>query len=309
MSPPDTPVIAVPADGVMGGDYMEGIRLCLQTLAERLVRRDAEKKPDTVNLIGEVGVNYNNAVDYLTLTRLLGGMGIRVGCRFLGDCTVEELRDLCAAPLNLLAADSEDNRRLKSWLEREYGCVFLEGVLPVGFRETRDFLLRIGRFFGREKEAEALIRREEESCREELQRLRPLLQGKRVMMTAINTNLDWLLDAAEDCGVEFVWVGVLNYLRRELHITDRRDRKLRIEEITGFGPLAERIRELQPDLVLTNYTAGLPEGDYLTDALPMTQPIGFRSGLEVLRRWVTLEKETGEGEWIHDGELFGKYYA
>ncbi len=309
MSTPDTPVIAVPADGVMGGDYMEGIRLCLQTLAERLVRRDAEKKPDTVNLIGEVGVNYNNAVDYLTLTRLLGGMGIRVGCRFLGDCTVEELRDLCAAPLNLLAADSEDNRRLKSWLEREYGCVFLEGVLPVGFRETRDFLLRIGRFFGREKEAEALIRREEESCREELQRLRPLLQGKRVMMTAINTNLDWLLDAAEDCGVEFVWVGVLNYLRRELHITDRRDRKLRIEEITGFGPLAERIRELQPDLVLTNYTAGLPEGDYLTDALPMTQPIGFRSGLEVLRRWVTLEKETGEGEWIHDGELFGKYYA
>ena len=109
--------------------------------------------------------------------------------------------------------------------------------------------------------------------------------------------------------MEFVWVGVLNYLRRELHITDRRDRKLRIEEITGFGPLAERIRELQPDLVLTNYTAGLPEGDYLTDALPMTQPIGFRSGLEVLRRWVTLEKETGEGEWIHDGELFGKYYA
>ena len=309
LSTPETPVIAVPADGVIGGDYMEGIRLCLHTLAEKLVRRDAPTQPRTVNLIGEVGVSYYTESDYRTLRRLLEGMGISIGCRFLGDCTAEELRNLTAAPLNLLATDSQDNLELKAWLESEYGCRFKPGTLPIGFRATRDFLLELGDFFDCREEAEALIAREEADYRREIEVLRPLLRGKRVLMTTINANQDWLLDAAEDCGMEFVWIGVLNYLRRELHVTDRKERFSAIEEITGARQVEEKIRELKPDLVLGNFTAGKGEGDYLTDTLPMTQPIGFGSGLTVLRRWAQLNKNESEGEWKNDERWFQEYYA
>ena len=309
LSTPETPVIAVPADGVIGGDYMEGIRLCLHTLAEKLVRRDAPPRPRTVNLIGEVGVSNNTEVDYQTLRRLLGGMGISIGCRFLGDCTAQELRNLLSAPLNLLATDSQDNLELKAWLEAEYGCRFRPGCLPIGFRATRDFLLELGDFFRCRPEAEALVAREEADYRREIETLRPLLQGKRVLMTTINANLDWLLDAAEDCGMEFVWIGVLNYLRRELRITDRQERNAVIQEITGGEIGEQRIRELRPDMVLGNYTARADRGEYVTDTLPMTQPIGFGSGLTVLRRWAQLNKDEREGEWEHDRIWFEKYYA
>jgi nitrogenase subunit NifH/nitrogenase molybdenum-iron protein alpha/beta subunit len=309
LSTPETPVIAVNADGVLGGDYMEGIRLCLHRLAERLVRRDAPVKPRTVNLIGEVGVSNYTESDYRTLRRLLGDMGITIGCRFLGDCTAEELRGLLSAPLNLLATDSQDNLELKEWLEGEYGCRFHPGTLPIGFRATRDFLLALGDFFGCRSEAEALIAREEADYRREIEALRPLLQGKRVLMTTINANLDWLLDAAEDCGMEFVWIGVLNYLHRELRVTDRAERFSRIQEIAGGDTVERRIRELRPDMVLGNYTARLTEGDYLTDTLPMTQPIGFGSGLAVLRRWAQLNKNTREGEWQNDEAWFQTYFA
>ena len=309
LSTPETPVIAVPADGVIGGDYMEGIRLCLHTLAEKLVRRDAPLRPRTVNLIGEVGVSNNTEVDYQTLRRLLGSMGISIGCRFLGDCTAAELRDLLSAPLNLLATDSQDNLELKAWLETEYGCRFRPGCLPIGFRATRDFLLELGEFFGCRREAEALIAREEADYRREIAALRPLLQGKRVLMTTINANLDWLLDAAEDCGMEFVWIGVLNYLHRELRITDRQERHAVIEEITGGDIVEQRIRALRPDMVLGNYTARAEGGDYIADTLPMTQPIGFGSGLSVLRRWAQLNKNEREGEWENDRIWFEQYYA
>ena len=309
LSTPETPVIAVQADGVMGGDYMEGIRLCLHRLAEKLADRAAPERPNTVNLIGEVGVSYNSEPDYRTLSRLLGAMGISIGCRFLGDCTAEELRNLTAAPLNLLATDSQDNLELKQWLETEYGCRFKSGTLPIGFRATRDFLLELGDFFGCRAAAEALVEREAEDYRREIAALRPALARKRVLMTTINANQDWLLDAAEDCGMEFVWIGVLNYLRRELHITDRPDRFSAIQEITGARQVEEKIRELKPDLVLGNFTAAKGEGDYLTDTLPMTQPIGFDSGLAVLRRWARLNKDTGEGAWKHDEQWFKEYYA
>ena len=309
LSTPETPVIAVKTDGVLGGDYMEGIRLCLHRLAERLVRRDVPVKPRTVNLIGEVGVSNNTEVDYRTLRRLLGSMGISIGCRFLGDCTARELGDLLSAPLNLLASDSQDNLDLKAWLESEYGCRFHPGVLPVGFRATRDFLLSLGDFFACREEAEALVAREEADYRREIEALRPLLQGKRILMTTINANLDWLLDAAEDCGMEFVWIGVLNYLRRDLHVTDRRERFSVLEEITGGDTVEQRIRELRPDMVLGNYTARVAGADYLSDTLPMTQPIGFGSGLTVLRRWAQLNKNTREGEWEHDEAWFRTYFA
>ena len=309
LSTPETPVIAVPADGVLGGDYMEGIRLCLHTLAEKLVRRDAPLRPRTVNLIGEVGVSNNTQVDYQTLRRLLGEMGISIGCRFLGDCTAQELRDLLSAPLNLLATDSQDNLELKAWLETEYGCRFHPGCLPIGFRATRNFLLELGDFFGCREEAEALISREEADYRREIESLRPLLQGKRILMTTINANLDWLLDAAEDCGMEFVWIGVLNYLHRDLRITDRQERNAVIREITGGDIVEQRIRELKPDMVLGNYTARAAGGEYIADTLPMTQPIGFGSGLTVLRRWAQLNKNEREGEWEHDRVWFEQYFA
>ena len=309
LSTPETPVIAVQADGVLNGDYMEGIRLCLHRLAEKLVRRDAPMRPNTVNLIGEVGVSYYTESDYRTLSRLLGAMGVSIGCRFLGDCTAEELRNLTAAPLNLLATDSQDNLDLKAWLESEYGCRFKPGTLPIGFRATRDFLLDLGDFFGCKAAAEALVEKEAEDYRREIEALKPVLRGKKVLMTTINANLDWLLDAAEDCGMEFVWIGVLNYLRRELHITDRAARFSAIQEITGARQVEEKIRELKPDLVLGNFTAGKGEGDYLTDTLPMTQPIGFGSGLTVLRRWAQLNKNEREGEWKNDERWFKEYYA
>ena len=309
LSTPETPVIAVPADGVLGGDYMEGIRLCLHTLAEKLVRRDAPLRPRTVNLIGEVGVSNNTQVDYQTLRRLLGEMGISIGCRFLGDCTAQELRDLLSAPLNLLATDSQDNLELKAWLETEYGCRFHPGCLPIGFRATRNFLLELGDFFGCREEAVALISREEADYWREIESLRPLLQGKRILMTTINANLDWLLDAAEDCGMEFVWIGVLNYLHRDLRITDRQERNAVIREITGGDIVEQRIRELKPDMVLGNYTARAAGGEYIADTLPMTQPIGFGSGLTVLRRWAQLNKNEREGEWEHDRVWFEQYFA
>ena len=309
MSTPETPVIVIPADGDVNGDYMTGIEMCMHAVAEKLIDPAAPKRPNTVNLIGETGVANNTTLNYRTIRGLLGEMGISVNCRFLGDASAEEVRRLTAAPLNILATDSPDNMKLRGWLEQKYGCVFFDECLPVGFRATAAFLERIGDFFGCREAAEPVIAAERRRFDAEAARLRPVLQGKKVLMTTINANLDWLLDAAEAVGVEFVWIGVLNYLRQELRISSRPERRDLVEEIAAASVITEKIETLKPDIVLSNYTSALPEKDYITDNMPMGQLVGFHAGLDTMDRWARLLENRREGAWMRDEIWFKKYFA
>ena len=309
MGTPETPVIVIPADGDISGDYMSGIEACLHRVAEGLADPSVPTRPFTVNLIGEAGVGYHTDVNHRTVKALLEGMGVGIGCRFLGDASAEEVRNLTAAPLNILAADTADNRALRAWLEARYGLRFFHRCLPIGFEETRDFLRELADFFGVSERAEPVIAREEAGYRARVEELRPVLAGRRILMTTINANMDWLLDAAEGCGMEFCWIGVLNYLRQEMKISEKPSRMAVAEEITGFTAVHDRIRALRPDLVISNYTSVVEGVDCVVDNMPMTQPVGFQSGLSVLSRWALLLEHRREGGWRDDKALFEKYFA
>ncbi|MBQ4369886.1 MAG: nitrogen fixation protein NifH, partial [Oscillospiraceae bacterium] len=248
-------------------------------------------------------------VNYEIISGLLARMGIEVNCRFLGGAQVSQVRRLKAAPLNLLASDGEDNIRLRGYLEKRFGCRFFEGCLPVGFRATARFLEQIGEFFGCREAAAPIIEKEKALYKAEAARLAPRLRGKRILMTTINANLDWLIDAARAVGMEFVWIGVLNYLHRELSVTAFPERGALIEEIADWPAVTAKIKELKPDIVLSNYTSAVPEGDYIMDNMPMGQLLGFRSGLELMDRWARLGENRREGDWTRDRELFEKYYS
>ena len=128
-------------------------------------------------------------------------------------------------------------------------------------------------------------------------------------MTTINADADWLLDTAGEAGIEFPWIGVLNYLRQELRVTSDPERKKAVHEILSREEIGKAIEEVKPDIVLTNYTESLKGLPYITDSLPMTQKVGFGSGIDVLERWALLLENRREGEWTDDGVYFEKYFA
>ena len=319
LSTPETPVIAVPADGDISGDYMDGIRDCLHLLAEKLVDEDAAPENDCLNLVGEVAISNNNEVNVRSLRRLLEQMGLRLNCRFLGDATCEELRGLKKAPLSILVSESADNLALRDWLTERFGLRFLSRPLPVGFEETASWLTEIGEAYGKQAETARLIAAEKEAYLREAEALKPVLQGKTIVLTAINENMDWILRAAKDVGMRFLWIGVMNYLRTPMNVSREPEFLAIAEEVTGAGQVLEKLRELKPDLLLSNYAhAVAEEGDYLRDGAP-TAPISlFGAALPVLQRWAAMFQEREEtggdspekgGSWKHDSVLFQKYFA
>ena len=318
LSTPETPVIAIPADGDISGDYVTGIRDCLHILAEKLIDRTAQPEQDCVNLVGEMAISYNNEPNVRALRGLLAGLGLRLNCRFLGDAETSELRGFLKAPLNILDSESADNLELKDFLQREFGCRFLPGHLPVGMEATAAWITELGDFFGCPEKAEALNRRERESCEEALRALRPALAGKTLVLTTINDDMDWIIRAAEGAGMKVAWVGVMNYLRTPLRVSKEKHILEVTEEVSSARRIREQLEKLQPDLVLTNYAGGeAARGSWLSDTVPSSPLAFFRSAMPVLQRWETMfrEKERGSvirekgGAWKNDGIFYEKYFA
>ena len=308
MSTDDIPVIAITADGDMNGDYMEGLRMAQEIIVSRLADRNVPKEENCVNIIGETGIATNKGSNYAVMERLLNAMGIRVNCRFLGDATVEEVKGLCKAGLNILAAESADAHQLKDYLIKEFGCVFLEEPLPIGFEATKNWLMAIGRFFGREKEAEQLIAAERKTYEERVAFLREHLEGKRIFLTTINTNIDWLLDTAFEAGLSFAHIGVFNYLRTPLNISKHPERVEAVEEVLDASRTRALIKELKPDIILSAYTSNAADDDAIADALPMIPDLGVMSAVLIMERWIRLMQTKRKGEWENDRTLFEKYF-
>ena len=308
LSTEEIPVIAIAADGDMNGDYMEGLQMALNLLVSRLADPTVPKKENCVNIIGETGIATNKASNFAVMERLLREMGIEVNCRFLGDATVAEVKNLTAAPLNILASDTSDARLLKQFLIENYDSVFLEEPLPIGFAATKKWLTEIGKFFGCEEKAQALIEAERKAYEDRVALLREHLEGKKVFMTTINANIDWFLDTVEDVGLDLVHIGVYNYLRTPIIVSDHPERLTKVKEILDASQTRELLRELKPDIILSAYTQAAEDEHAITDALPMIPDLGVMSAIELMERWIRLMNTKRKGEWEHDRALFEKFF-
>ncbi|MBR3397886.1 MAG: AAA family ATPase [Lachnospiraceae bacterium] len=309
LSTEEVPVIAVPADGDIAGDYMKGIQMCLHALAKHLIRTDIKEKTKSVNLIGEVSLSTNLETSYRILKDLLKRLGIAVNCRFLGGAAVSDVKGFMKAPLNILASENADNLALKQWLTEEYGCTFFDMALPTGFEETTRFTRKIADFFGCADKVPAILQEEEEKYKESIERLKPVLFGKRLLMTTISTGLDWLFSAAADAGMKVVWVGVADYLHQGLAVS-RNPEILNVSEyVYDLVTAEEKIRELKPDIVVSNYPSAFSQGDYVLDFMPMTETQGFSSGIYALERWAGEFEHRRKGDWTNDRKLYQKYFS
>lgn len=93
-----------------------------------------------------------------------------------------------------------------------------------------------------------------------------------------------------------------------MKITDHPE-KYPIDEDFDWSRSQTLIRELHPDIVLSNYVTRTDAEDCLVDSMPMSPMVGFHSGIEVIARWGRLMQTKRKGEWMDDRSLFEKYYA
>lgn len=304
-----TKIVTVKAEGNLTGDYLQGMLMAYTSLAKQIIDRKVEKKERTVNIVFEKVVARNTEMNFQRLKTFLTRMNISVNCRFLCNTSYASLRDFCSAELNLLAYRDYTGKILEDFFIKEYGASFFEKQFPIGFKETSDWLLALGKHFDASDEAKSIISENEIIYQNRIKSVRPKLEGKELMIITYNHELDWILNAALDCGMKIVKICVLNFSQDEGFRSS-------LPEIDGIEVVenydkderSSDIKRLKPDIILSNYEP-VSEQSYITDTIPMCPDNGFFTGLEMVERWSRLFSKSKEGEWLNDRKLFDKYYS
>ena len=304
-----TKIVTVKAEGNLTGDYLQGMLMAYTSLAKQIIDRSVEKRERTVNIVFEKVVARNTEMNFQRLKTFLARMNISVNCRFLCNTSYASLRDFCSAELNLLAYRDYTGKILEDFFIKEYGASFFEKQFPIGFKETSDWLLALGKRFDASDEAKSIISENEIIYQNRIKSVRPKLEGKKLMIITYNHELDWILNAALDCGMKIVKICVLNFSQDEGFRSS-------LSEIDGIEVVenydkderSSDIKRLKPDIILSNYEP-VSEQSYITDTIPMCPDNGFFTGLEMVERWSRLFSKSKEGEWLNDRKLFDKYYS
>lgn len=303
LSTAECPVLVLKADGNMTGDFLQGQLMASLSIARTFIGRDRQPLEKTVNVFAEKMVITNTQSNFETIASYLERMGVRVLCRFLHDATTDQLGQFAQASLCLPAYTDYTAQLMGQLFAEEFGATVFERGFPVGYDETVEWLREIGAFFDEEQAAERIIAEQEEAYRTEVARLKPALAGKRLMVVSYNCELDWILRTALDLDMEIVRIGVLDYSQDEGFRT-RIERDLPVVQDYARENREREIAELEPDILLTNYTSPLGEAVPVADVIPMCPDVGFTSAITLAKRWAQLLKTKSKGSWREDGILF-----
>lgn len=291
-SHPDAKVAVLRTDGVMTGDYTDGMAEAMSYLVAS-IDRGAPQVPGTVNVVGYTFFDIQGARAEAELGRMLSVFGLRVNCRFLDETDMASVRGFGRGSVDMLANEAQAAplaRRLREATGTEAPAV----RVPTGYREYVRWLDEMGRITGKTAEAEAEGARAGEEYSRFLEANRPRFEGRRVSVsTCIARDADWLVDSLEDLGAKVVRFGVIKGPDAVPTVsTAHRDE---VEPWYGPDRMAEDWDALRPDLLIydVDIPAGYPGANIRMDRVGP----GLRPALEFLGSLPGIMRLSPEPGW------------
>ncbi|WP_027417120.1 nitrogenase molybdenum-iron protein alpha chain [Aneurinibacillus terranovensis] len=200
----DIPIVPVRCEGFRGVSQSLGHHIANDALRDYVMGTgDIETGPYDVNIIGD----YNIGGDAWASRILLEEMGLRVIAQWSGDGTVNELGIAHKAKLNLVHCYRSMNYICKT-MEQKYGIPWMEYNF-FGPTKTTESLRAIAARFDRkiQENCEKVIAKYTAEMEPIIEKYRPRLEGKKVMLLVGGLRSRHTVGAYEDLGMEIVGTG------------------------------------------------------------------------------------------------------
>ena len=208
------PVIPVDCAGFYGNKNL-GNRIAADVIYKHVIgTREpdpapmASQRPDIkthdINLIGE----WNVGGEFWNVAPLFDELGLRILCTFSGDSRFREVQTMHRAEANMVVCSKAMISIARS-LKDDYRIPFFEGSF-YGLEDTSEALRSFARLLNDPDlttRTEALIAREEAKVQAALTPIRPILQGKRVLIFTGGYKSWSIVSAMQDLGMIVVATG------------------------------------------------------------------------------------------------------
>lgn len=242
------PVIPVRCEGFRGVSQSLGHHIANDSIRDHLLgKKKLDKKtPYDVALIGD----YNIGGDAWATKELLEEAGLRVVSIWSGDATLDELAVTPEVKLNIVHCYRSMNY-ITRHMEDTYGIPWIEANF-FGPSKIKASLMKLVEFFDdhiKERTEDAIKKREKEMERV-IERYRPRLEGKKVMLYVGGLRPRHTIGAFEDLGMEVIGTGYEfghsdDYSRTAPML---KDGVVVYDDVTHYE-FEELVKRLEPDLV------------------------------------------------------------
>ena len=172
------PVVFFRCEGFAGVSQSFGHHVGNETIFKELVG-SVEPEGDFSNSINIVG-DYNIKHDIRTFEPLFEAMGLKIITRFTGNVSVDELKVMHKAQLNVIHC-ARSATYIADMMKEKYGTPYINVTLW-GINQMSEALRETAKFFGIEEKAEEVIAREIARIQPKIDEFRSRLQGKRVFI-------------------------------------------------------------------------------------------------------------------------------
>ncbi len=244
------PVVPVRCEGFRGVSQSLGHHIANDAIRDWVLpRRDTQEFAGTPYDVAVIG-DYNIGGDAWSSRILLEEMGLRVIAQWSGDGTISEMEMTPNAKLNLIHCYRSMNY-IARHMEEKYSIPWMEYNF-FGPTKVAESLRAIAAHFDDtiKQGAERVIARYLPMMQAVIDKYKPRLQGKRVMLYVGGLRPRHVIGAYEDLGMEVVGTGYEfghndDYDRT---IKDMGNATLLYDDVTGFE-FEEFVKRVQPDLI------------------------------------------------------------
>ena len=247
----------------------------------------------TVNIFN-VGSNSNG--DEVELSRLVSALGLIPRVLPLHS-SLGDLERIGEVALNVSICATHDDYLLGHLKER-FGTDYLIDTLPIGIKNTNQWIRRIAAYFHLEEEAEKLIKFENQQLIASLKPFKEALKGKSVFVGGGETRIITTAEFFYYLGMELVGVKAHNVDRFVEDILDDINEPGLVIEVAAGMPAEELnlLKRLQPDLYIGHLNAngwvsklGIPNFPLFGQTLNY---MGYSGAFELARKAVKILKNT-----------------
>lgn len=193
------PVISIYTDGFKSKNPVSGYDIVTHSLLKYLVDKEAEEKEDFINVISFS----ENVEDIAAVVKILNALEIsyRVIPRF---SEIDEIRSISRAKATVVL-NPEEGEYLAKELEEVYNIPYILSEPPIGYRGTKNFILKLADFLNIGEKAESYIEEVEEELAKGIKK--DLLEGKKVFVDASLSKIPSYTRFLKNLGAEIVGFG------------------------------------------------------------------------------------------------------
>lgn len=278
------PVLTVDCYGFLNAEYYDGYYAMTEQLIKRFFRPQP-KQSDTVLILGDSGGPWGLYAS--EVRRLLQALQLEVIGQFPGYMPLSEVEQAARAQASVILGGRGKTylglRRIAQKLEKDYDIKALCELFPVDLKQTKNWLLYVARFFGREERALQLLAAEDERLQLRLRQFLPVTRRQKTVL-CIGRYLEYFNPAAT-----LELIGLLELDLLGIVLLDAYEPKGRQEMLTALQALTDKpvydaaaAEELcaRADLVLTTHEL---QQDVRQIFLPMIPEVGYTGALKMLQ--------------------------